>query len=502
MNTTRRQFLGGLGAAGFATLAGTLARAQTPGRMAFNPDMVVQMARELAAKAYKPAPEVPEEWSNLTFDQYRDIRFNAEKPLWTEPGQRFQLQLLPSGYGYRRPVLLSLVENGEAFPLPFRMADFLLGPLAPPLPAIDGVGHSGFRLHTALNRFDYADEFMVFHGASYFRGIGRGQTFGLSARGLPIDTIKPGREEFPDFQRFWIETPRPGASTVRIHALLESKSITGAFQFDVTPGEATIVDVRSMLFPRRDLVEAGIAPLTSMFYFNGINRPRFDDYRPAAHDSDGLLIATGSGGRIWRPLMNNPTFEVSWFADADPRGFGLMQRARDWRDYRDLALAYHARPSLWIEPQGDWGEGSVVLVEIPVEREDVDNIVAFWRPKQPLKAGESYAFDYRMRWGGEPDAPRLLATVERTSIGPHHEGGRLIVIDFKPAGFVAAEVEPDIWASAGEVYYPVVQDNPDTGGVRLFFGLRPGPAKSIELGATLKHSSVSASETWLYRWIA
>lgn len=498
MGLTRRHFLAVLAAAGMGAAARPLA---ATGGAPFHQRYVVDMARKLAGEAYRPAPEAPSDWNALTFDQYRDIRFKAERASWRDAGRMFELQYLPPGYGYRRPVEIALVKGGVAKPIEFNLDDFDFGPLAPKNLSTEGLGLSGFRAHAPLNRADYLDEAFVFHGASYFRAVARGQTYGLSARGLAIDTLKPGEEEFPDFQRFWIETPEPGAPSIRVHALMNSRSIAGAFRFDIVPGEETVFDVSSTLFPRRDLSEVGVAPLTSMFYFGGTGRAKVDDYRPAAHDSDGLLMVTGEGQRLWRPLANHaPRFEVSAFIDRSPQGFGLIQRARNWRDFADLALHYERRPSLWIEPKDDWGPGHVILVEIPVQSEDIDNIVAYWRPDRPLMAGESYRFDYRMLWCAEPTFADARAAVVATRVGPHHEGGRLFVIDFADLEADLTKVDANVWSNAGEIHYPVVQKNPHVDGVRLFFGLRPGDAQTVELGATLMLDGAPLSETWLYRW--
>ncbi len=488
-----------LAAAGMAAARGPAAAGEA---RPFRAEDVVEMARARAAEAFQPTPEAPEAWLKLGFDAYRDIRYRADRAIWRGEDSRFEAQLLPPGYGFRRPVEIAVVENGSARVIPFERDRFTFGPLTPDLPDPGARGYSGFRLHTPINRPDYADEFVVFHGATYFRAVARGQVYGLSARGLAVDTIRPGREEFPDFQKFWLVRPEPGADHLRVHALLDSRSVAGAYSFDIMPGDETRIEVEATLFPRRDIDEAGLAPLTSMFYFNGMNDRRFDDYRPAAHDSDGLLMETGRGDRLWRPLMNHPKFEVSAFADENPRGFGLMQRARRWEDYADLALDYHLRPSLWIRPKGEWGAGHVILVEIPVDREDVDNIVAYWRPKEPLRKGGEHRIAYSMEWANAAPDGRALGHVVATRTGPHREGGRLFVIDFDMTRLRAKDVEADVWASSGEIFYPVVENNPYTGGVRLFFGLRPGEANSVELGASLRQHGQPATETWLYRWTA
>lgn len=503
MQLSRRHILSAFWAAGITAGGGARAFAEiATGKDApFNDETVVTLARRLSAKPYEPMQEAPKAWRRLSFDQYRDIRFKTERAAWRNTDRLFEAQFIPTGYGFRRPIQIHVVEDGQAKKVPFRLDDFHFGPLAPPGLEEEGAGYAGFRLHAPLNQPDYYDEAAVFHGASYFRAVARDQAYGLSARGLAIDTLTPGEEEFPDFETFWIERPATGARSIRVHALLNSRSVTGAFRFDIAPGDETVFDVAATLFPRENLTEVGIAPLTSMFYFNAVNRGRIDDYRPAAHDSNGLLMATGAGQRLWRPLMNHdPRFEVSAFVDRDPKGFGLIQRARDYADFADLALEYERRPSLWIEPKGDWGQGHVILVEIPVNREDVDNIVAYWRPDTPMVPGQSYSFEYRMTWCDEPTFTEARARVISTRTGPHHEGGRLFVIDFGGLDMDPATLRPEVWSSTGEIHYPVVQANPHHGGVRLFFGLRPGDAATVELGATLLRGDAPVTETWLFRW--
>src|SRR6202034_4338273 len=243
---------------------------------------------------------------------------------------------------------------------------------------------SGFRIRSRINSKKVWDEFLVFQGASYFRAVAQNLLYGLSPRGLAINTAEPSGEEFPVFTHFWIEQPGKHANSVVIFALLESESVTGAYRFTVQPGAETLTDVDLTLFPRAEIRVAGIAPLTSMFLFDETNRGRLDDYRPEVHDSDGLLIAAASGEQIFRPLANPIKLQVSTFTTQQPKGFGLVQRSRQQSDFQDFEAQYERRPSAWVEPQGDWGPGSLELVEIPSGRETNDNIVAFWRTAQTL----------------------------------------------------------------------------------------------------------------------
>jgi ribosomal protein S18 acetylase RimI-like enzyme len=231
---------------------------------------------------------------------------------------------------------------------------------------------SGVRLYAPINSVGQFDEFLVFQGASYFRSLGAGQHYGLSARGLAVDTGEPRGEEFPLFRTFWLERPQARAKAVTVHALLDGRSVVGAYTFRITPGPETRMHIKARLFPRRDIKVMGLAPLTSMFLFGPTNRHRFDDYRSRVHDSDGLLMRTGNDRWLWRPLRNPRELQFSFFQDESPHGFGLQQRQRDLDQYHDWEARYDRRPSAWVEPIGDWGKGSIELAEIPTQREYAD----------------------------------------------------------------------------------------------------------------------------------
>jgi periplasmic glucans biosynthesis protein len=291
----------------------------------FDAGVLRRMAQELAQKSFQaPDSKLPEPLAHLTYDQYRDFRFDPQRALWRDQGVLFTLQLFHRGFLYTNRVDLYEVVDGVAQPIRYSPDLFTFG--ANPRPPDEDLGFAGFRIHTPLNRPDYFDEVAAFLGASYFRAVGKGQGYGLSARGLAIGTAQPSGEEFPIFKTFWIERPHPGVDSIVVNALLDSQSAAGAFRFSIRPGETTIFDVEATLYPRTDIAEAGIAPLTSMFYFDGNNRFEIDDYRPAVHDSDGLLIWTGHREQFWRPLNDPHDLQLSTFSDVNPRGFGLMQR--------------------------------------------------------------------------------------------------------------------------------------------------------------------------------
>lgn len=476
---------------------------------AFHPTTVVDLARALSLVPFAPPDAaLPGNLANLDYNQYRDIRFRPSATIWAADRRRFQVQLFHRGFLFADPVEIAVVGNGTARHLPYSPDLFTAGGLVTaPLPASD-IGFSGFRALSPINRPGHFDEIAVFQGASYFRSLGRNQGYGLSARGLALRTADAEGEEFPAFRAFWIEEPQRRSPTLVVHALLDSPSVTGAYRFTIRPGPATIVDVEAMLFPRTDLVKVGLAPASSMFLFSANGRTDIDDFRPQVHDSDGLLIINGRGEHLWRPLANPSQLQVSAFLDDRPRGFGLMQRARDPKDFQDFEAHYERRPSLWIEPAGNWGAGAVVLAEIPSDSEIHDNIVAFWRPQTPLAAGSTFRFAYRLYWGeeptGVPERARVVATRRGRADVEAPTSRRRFVVDYTP--LPPAGRAPDtlpratVSASAGEVRDVVVAVNPLTTGYRVSFVLDPGKETLSELRLDLGFEDGRRAETWVYRW--
>jgi glucans biosynthesis protein len=496
--------------AGLLTLAALPARGQdAPGvqlgtAAPFQPADLRDMARALATRRYTAPRKVPKAWIAIDYDTYRSIWFDSRMALWQAEGNApFRVDLFAPGLFYPAPVRIDVVEGGAARPILFDIGHFDRTDTFPDLPVDDSLGYSGFRLRAELETPGIFTEFAVFQGASYFRGIGTGQIYGLSARGLAIDTAEPTGEEFPEFRRFWIERPLPDAPDLVIHALLDGPGCTGAYRFRIRPGARLVIAVEAEIFARRPLRHIGVAPLTSMFQFDETNRDRFSDFRPAVHDSDGLLVHNGAGETLWRPLANPRSLQSSAFEDRDPRGFGLMQRAQDFEDFADLEALYHRRPSLWVAPRGSWGKGAVVLVEIPTDTEVADNIVAYWRPAEPVAAGASLAFAYDMTWS--PALPHGAGLqVINTRAGRGQSDGIVFAIDYAPGSTLSADltqVVGAVFASAGTVRSTILQRNPATGGPRMTFVLRPGTARSIELRAELQFlDGTMLGEVWLYRW--
>lgn len=520
MDTTRRALLQGLGV--IALLSGSYGQALSapptpttpaqlpkprPPRVApFNFDILTDMAKAMATEDFRAPQPTNSQWlDHLSYDDHRQIHHRNDQDYWKDSAHDFRLEFFHLGAIFLVPVEIHEVVNGQALHLDYDPSLFSFGSLKVPddfNPA--EAGYAGFKVLTPLNRPDKFDEFLVFLGASYFRAVGRHQGYGLSARGLAIDTGMARGEEFPTFRSFWIERPEGRSSTsITIYALLDSPSATGAYRFTVDPGEATKMDVSCKLFLRRDIERLGIAPLTSMFNFGENDRRITRDFRPEVHDSDGLVIQTGAGEWLWRPLINPDRLGISSFASSDPRGFGLMQRDARYSSYEDLEAHYENRPSLWVEPKGQWGEGAVQLVEIPTDSEIHDNIVAYWVPKAPALAGQALAFDYTLSWGEGPRPP--LSRVLATRVGRQFDRDiTKFVIDFQ--GFTEAQGQSgtapqfEVWTSAGTPQGQAITPNPHINGWRVSFDLKTEPGTITELRCILKRDGRTFSETWSYQY--
>ncbi|WP_178112752.1 glucan biosynthesis protein G [Pseudomonas sp. KBS0710] len=366
---------------------------------AFSLDDVSAKAKELAGQKYEaPRSNLPNEFREMKFADYQKIRFRNEKAEWADQNTPFKLSFYHQGMHFDTPVKINEVTADSVQEIKYDPSRFDFGDVKFDPKATEQLGYAGFRVLYPINKADKQDEIMTMLGASYFRVVGKGQSYGLSARGMAIDTALPSGEEFPRFTEFWIERPKPGEKQLVIFALLDSPRATGAYRLTLRPGTDTIVDVKSQMFLRDKVSKLGIAPLTSMYLF-GANQPsKVLNYRRELHDSSGLSIHAGNGEWIWRPLNNPKHLSVSNFAVENPRGFGLLQRGRDFSHYEDLDDNYDKRPSAWIEPEGDWGKGSVDLVEIPTADETNDNIVAFWSPAELPKVGEPLDVSYRLHW--------------------------------------------------------------------------------------------------------
>lgn len=481
----------------------------------FSREWLIGEAERLSKQGHQSMPLVPEEWINLSYDDFQHIWFNPRNAIWSDEDRPMQLDLFTAGLYFDRAVKVAIVDNGTASTLAYDPSLFATTDDFPDLPTDGDMGYAGIRLRADLKGDGDFSEFAVFQGGSYFRSIATGQNYGLSARGLALRTGDPNGEEFPDFTHFYVEAASEGDESYIVHALLDSPSVTGAFTFEIMHGTPTTMKVTSTLFPRVDLMHVGIGTLTSMFLFDETNRNRFDDFRPAVHDSEGLLIYNGNGEQIWRPLANHKTLQISSFTDNNPRGFGLMQRTREPESYADLEAHYENRPSLWITPDTGWGEGVVELVEIPADKEIYDNIVAYWRPREVMTTGSRHDFGYHMAWGEEPDLPDV-AHVLNTRIGKGFDQVKIVMaIDFEyhpgfgnpptQLGAIDEDLEATtvfIRGSHGEVSQGILQRNAGTGGIRLAFSILPGDAAYSELRAQIFKDGAPITEVWLYRWTA
>lgn len=502
-------------------LAPTLARRSVAGEpmrlgepTPFDPSGLRELARGLAAAPYRPPEDhLPAALAGLDYDQHRDIRFRPEMALWRGRGLDVEAQFFHLGHHFHNSVQLFEVTDGMAREILYTPALFDYGQndLGADFP--ENLGFAGFRLHAPLNRADYLDEVAVFLGASYFRALGRGQRYGLSARAVAIDTGLPRPEEFPAFRAFWLERPAPGAGHLVVHALLDGPGLAGAYRFDIRPGEATTMEVGAHLYPRRPIELLGIAPLNSMFLFGPNDRLGVDDFRPRVHDSEGLQIWTGAGEWLWRPLVNPEHLRLSLFADDAPKGFGLLQRSRDFAGYQDLEARYERRPSLWVEPLDAWGRGHVRLIELPAAEEIHDNVVAFWVPAAPVGPGLELALRYRLHWCLEAPFRPALAECVATGVGlggvpgqARDPNSRKFVLDFAGGDLAAipagAPVEAVASASVGRITAPIASRNDVTGGWRAFFDLQPEGAGPVELRARLRQGGATLTETWVYQWTA
>jgi len=475
---------------------------------AFDLDDVTATAARLAQDPFQASQgQVPEWLLKINYDQWRDIRFRPQRALWRDEHLPFQVQFFHPGLYYDRTVAINVVDDDAVRPVEFARNQFDYGKndFARKIPA--KLGYAGFRIHYPLNRPDYCDELIVFVGASYFRALGRGQVYGLSARGIAIDTIAPTAEEFPHFREFWLVRPAADAKNLVIYALLDGPSVTGAYRFTIEPSDQTVVHVEARVFLRRPVAMLGIAPLTSMFFHGENTLQPPVDFRPEVHDSDGLLLHFDTGEWLSRPLDNPRALQVNSLQMHNPGGFGLLQRDRNFEHHQDLETRTDLRPSVWISTEGDWGDGAVQLVEIPTDTDIRDNIVASWVPRQQPKSGQPATFSYTMYWyADDPSRPpggRVIAT--RRDWGTVENAHRFVLdFDGQELRALGADQRPHPMVTitsgdaAAELLDQHVVKNPVTGGWRLSFQIRPKKWVPIELRAFLERGGQALTETWSY----
>ncbi len=489
-----------------ASLLSSEARPQTASASANSPfsgGSVIDAARALATKPFKaPNTDLPGPLSNLSYEAYAAIQAKSSSLIWSQDNVGFVLEPLHRGYIFTAPVQINLVDGGQATKVAYDAGNFIFGGVnmsAPPA----NLDFSGFRV---LYRGDDGSlsELAIFQGGTFFRSKAPGQNYGVMARAL---AVRPGdpREEIPNFRAIWIEKPSRAANVLVIHALVDSESLTGAFRFTLHPGDAVIIDTECTLFPRTDIDVLGLGAMGASTLFSALDRRDADDVRNAVAEISGLQILTGGGEWLWRPATNRANLQISEFVDHNPRGFGFLQRGRTFEQFHDDIQHWELRPSLWIEPIGDWGAGSVELLEIPSDTENAQNMIAFWRTKAGLTKGQSAEFAYRQFWcWSPPSSPPLAVTVG--SRGGRGSGAkqRRFLVDFQGEALAdpakLADVKPNLSAGPGRIAAYRLFPAPEQKRLRVQFDLDTAGETACELRLVLESQGAPVSETWLYRW--
>ncbi|CAN7550826.1 glucan biosynthesis protein D [Phenylobacterium sp. LjRoot225] len=479
----------------------------------FSFERLQALARRLAAAPYAPPPPPPEIVAELDYQAWGEIKFDTDHALFKDGP--LPVTFFHRGEYFPNPVKIFAVENGQAREVIYDPSYFHMPPDSPARRLPEGGGFAGFRVQEPRRgRLDWrTHDWVAFLGGSYLRAIGGLHQYGLSARAIAIDTtVAEAPEEFPRFSQVFIE--RPSADTVTVCALLEGPSVAGACRFRMTRGTGVVMDVDQTLFLRRKAFRLGLAPLTSMYWFSETVKSTAEDWRPEVHDSDGLAMWTGAGERVWRPLNNPPQLVASAFSDENPKGFGLLQRDRNFDHYLD-GVFYDRRPSLWVEPKGDWGKGSVQLIEIPTNDETMDNIVAAWVPEQPPAPGAQLDLSYRLHWLADEPYPGKLAHCVATRLGrggqpgrPRPDEVRKFVVEFLggPLAGLPYGVKPQmaLHATRGRFTdYQLVEPIPDSvpGHWRAEFDLADVRGRDpVELRLQLTVHGAVATETWAYQY--
>lgn len=478
----------------------------------FSFQTVIDKAEELAGSSWQAPQQVPKFLRDLSYHDYQGIRFKPERSLWLDEGSPFSVMLTPPGLFYHHAVAINIINGAESEPLVFDKTQFSYPnvELEKLIPA--DLGYAGFRLTFPFAAPDVANQFLVFAGASYYRAVGRHNNFGLSGRGVAVNTGLPSGEGFPAFTEFWLKKPEADATSLTFFGLLDGKSLTGAYQFEVTPGDETSMQVKSVLFPRKNIELVGVAPLTSMFYY-GENTLRPDgEWRPEVHDSDGLLVHDGSSNEwLWRPLNNPTALSMDYFATEQLRGFGLLQRDADFHSYMDAEAGYGTRPSAWVEPVGEWGKGHVVLTQLPTPDETNDNIVAFWTPAVKLQSGQSHRYAYNVRFGKANLARNPMARTVDSFLGDgtrigggDAEGAVRVIVDFAGGPLDERPAEAAVTGQVtvledGELLEHFVEYVAPLKRWRLSVLMRPAVNRPLSLRAYLHEGKQTLTETWSYQ---
>lgn len=480
--------------------------------LSFSYEALVKRAAALAARPYSPPSAVSDAVRKLDYEAWGRIHFRTEDALFADGPSVYPATFFHLGQFFQKPVTIHVVEGGKSRQI-FYSSDYFDMPGDSPARQLpDKSGFAGFRLQESRSRSDWrTQDWIAYLGASYFRAIGALNQYGLSARGIVVDAAEPTLEEFPDFTEFYIEGAAAESDPVVICALLDGPSVTGAYRFLTWRNEGVVQEIEAAVFMRRGVKRLGLAPLTSMYWFSESEKRRLEDWRPEVHDSDGLAIWTGTGERIWRPLVNQPSAVTSSFVDHDPKGFGLLQRDRVFENYLD-GVNYERRPSLWVEPLDGWGAGAVQLVELPTDDEIHDNVGVYWRPAEAPKAGSSYRLHYRLHWLADEPYPATVARCVATRVGrggqpgkPRPRGVYKFAVEFagpalEPLWGDGVKASPVVTASSGAIQGAFIEPIPNTRRWRAIFDLIPEGSDPVELRLYIQGNGDALTETWLYQF--
>jgi glucan biosynthesis protein len=481
-------------------------------------------AKALSQTPYADTREIlPPTLANMTPQQFNAIQYDPAHSLWQRKGA-LDVHFFHVGMGFRQPVRMHSIDAQTrlAREIPFRPELFDYARSGVDVSQLEGdLGFAGLKVFKTPNIDKY--DVVSFLGASYFRAVDNTGQYGLSARGLAVNTYVGIAEEFPDFTEFWFETPAIDSTRFVLYALLDSPSATGAYRFDIDClADRVVMDIDAHVNARKDIKQLGIAPMTSMFSCGTNERRMCDTIHPKIHDSDRLSMWRGNGEWVCRPLNNPERIQFNTFVDNNPRGFGLLQTDHDFASYQDTIDWYSRRPSLWVEPTTQWGEGAINLMELPTTGETLDNIVAFWNPKEPVKAGQSLHYGYKLHWAAlapvQPSLARVLAT--RTGMGGFVEGwapgehyprvwARRFAIDFIGGPLHGMDknegIESVITVSHGQAKdFHILALHPAVEGFRAMFDWHPtdDSTQPVEMRGFIRRSSDKQvlSETWLYQY--
>jgi glucans biosynthesis protein len=503
----------------------------------FSFEKLCESSRKLAAAPYVPAKqELADFWKNLTYDQHRDIRFKMDSGLWAKEKLPFSIDFFHPGWTAKKMVALNEMVDGKSSPLKFDLSLFDYGKQKVPAGTPPPPGYAGWRARCHLNSQDYMDEFLVFLGASYLRAIPANSPYGLSARGLSLNSGLPGvPEEFPDFTTFYLQRPEKDAKAMKAWAMLDGESVAGAYQFTITPGPETVMDIEAEITLRRPVQQLGLAPFSSMYWFGEATHPKPLDFRPEVHDSDGLLMELESGNLHYRPLeQTQHQFRHCVFTMEKPRSWALVQRDRSFSSYQDPEARYHERPSVRVEPVQGFEHGKIHLIEMPTTDETNDNVILVWEPQPTLEIGKPFRFHYRLRWMRDPAPPGLFAVRATRSGTPVQKPDEiLIAIDFakplqpekkvgdpkwddvsaiKPVVTLNQQSAKLLHVGLSDMSMPNVDDLPAGLGrspslhmpqvLRAFFVIDPPKdLDHIDMTCELQDASGKAiSERWVYLW--